>query len=268
MKIAFSTIACPTWDFDEIFSTAADFGFDGIEIRGISSEMYAPKIKAFSGEHISDTKKRLSNAKLNICCLASAACLAVHSEHPLDEVFDYIDLAEKLGCKYVRVMPTGVPHKDGGDIELCKKLYAEACEYGEKKNVTPIMETNGMFADTSVLKAFMEGIPSENKGVLWDVNHPYRFNGETVKETIDNIGKYVKHVHIKDSEVKNGMTRYRLLGYGDVPVTEAVKALHGLGFDGYLSLEWVKRWNEGLEEPFVAIPNYAGFIKALLSTLK
>lgn len=266
MKLAFSTIACPAWDFDEIFSTAVDFGFNGIEIRGISSEMYAPAIKVFSDDNIQKTKERMSKANLEISCLTSSACLAEYDEKDKSvvEAKAYIDLAQKLGCKYVRVMPTGVPHKDGGDIKLCKKQYLDICNYGQAKGVTPIMETNGMFADTKVLKEFMQAIDSLNKGVLWDINHPYRFNGENIDETIANIGSYVKHIHIKDSIVENGGTVYKLLGYGDIPIKKAIKALNEIGYNGYLSLEWVKRWNQNLEEPYIVIPNYAGYMRALL----
>lgn len=270
MKLSFSTIACPKWSFDEIFSTAVDFHFDGIEIRGISNEMYAPRVKNFAtDEAIKNTLKRLEKANLSISCLASGACLAVYEEKEaaLQEGKDYIDLAEKLGVKFVRFMPTGVPQLDGGDIKLCKKAYEELCEYGEAKGVTPLIETNGMFADTAVLKSFIESISSKNKGILWDINHPYRFNGESVEKTMSNIEKYIKYVHVKDSVVLNGMTTYRLLGYGDVPVAQAVKALKKSGYDGFLSLEWVKRWNKNLEEPFVVIPNYAGFMKAILNNL-
>lgn len=267
MKLAFSTLACPRWDFDEIFSTAVDFGFDGIEIRGISNEIYAPKIKVFNDENIEKTKKRLSKANVAISCLTSSSCLAEYTEKDKSvlEAKAYIDLAEKLGTKFVRVMPTGRPQKDIGDIKLCKEQYLELCKYGQEKGVVPIMETNGMFADTTVLKEFMQGIDSLNKGVLWDINHPYRFNGESVEETINNIGSLLKYVHIKDSMVENGETVYKLLGYGDVPIRKAIKILKEIGYNSFLSLEWVKRWNKNLEEPFIVIPNYAGYMRALIN---
>lgn len=266
MKLAFSTIACPRWGFDEIFSTAVDFGFNGIEIRGISNEMYAPNIKVFRDDNLQKTIDRLSNANIEISCLTSSACLADYNDKDkaVDEVKAYIDLACKLGCKYVRVMPTGVPHKDGGDIKLCKKQYLEVCKYGEDNNVMPLMETNGMFADTTVLKVFMQDIDSSNKGVLWDINHPYRFNGEDVELTINNVGELIQYAHIKDSVTENGVTVYKLLGYGNVPIKEAVSALKAKGYNGYLSLEWVKRWNIHLEEPYIVIPNYVGFMKAII----
>ena len=34
MKIAFSTLGCPEWSWEDIYSMAKDTGFDGIELRG------------------------------------------------------------------------------------------------------------------------------------------------------------------------------------------------------------------------------------------
>ena len=267
MKLAFSTIACPRWGFNEIFSKAVDFSFDGIKIRGISNEIYAPNIKVFSDENIKQTKRKLDEANIKISCFTSAACLAENKdkEKHLGEGKAYIDLAEKIGAEFVRVMPTGVPYLDGGDKDLCKKQYQELCNYGQKKGVTPIMETNGMFADTKVLKDFINSIESSNKGVLWDINHPYRFNNEKIQDTLSNIGNFIKYIHIKDSIEENGRISYKLLGYGDLPIKEAIQGLKNINYNGYLSLEWVKRWNKNLEEPFIVIPNYAGFMKALIN---
>ncbi|MEF9852645.1 MAG: hypothetical protein RR787_01525 [Hydrogenoanaerobacterium sp.] len=66
MKIAFSTLGCPGWSWDEIFATAKDLGFDGIEIRGVGSEIYAPKIKQFLPQNLDNTMQRLKNGGLQI----------------------------------------------------------------------------------------------------------------------------------------------------------------------------------------------------------
>ena len=59
MKLCFSTLGCPDWTLDEILSTAKDLGYDSIEVRGISNELYAPKIPAFQGEKAEKLKEKL-----------------------------------------------------------------------------------------------------------------------------------------------------------------------------------------------------------------
>ena len=58
MKLAFSTIGCPNWSYDEVVSTASDLGYDGFEVRGIGGEIYAPDVKQFKPENIEKTKEK------------------------------------------------------------------------------------------------------------------------------------------------------------------------------------------------------------------
>ena len=177
MKLAFSTIGCPNWSYDEVVSTASDLGYDGFEVRGIGGEIYAPDVKQFKPENIEKTKEKLKSLGLGITMLTSGASLAVYSEKEkaVAEAKAYIDLAESLGVPYIRVMCTNRPMPDGGDIQLCKRLYKEILSYASGKNVLPLIETNGIFCDTKLLRDFVEECDG---GVLWDINHPYRFNGK------------------------------------------------------------------------------------------
>ena len=80
MKLAFSTIGCPNWSYDEVVSTASDLGYDGFEVRGIGGEIYAPDVKQFKPENIEKTKEKLKSLGLGITMLTSGASLAVYSE--------------------------------------------------------------------------------------------------------------------------------------------------------------------------------------------
>ena len=71
MKLAFSTIGCPNWSYDEVVSTASDLGYDGFEVRGIGGEIYAPDVKQFKPENIEKTKEKLKSLGLGITMLTS-----------------------------------------------------------------------------------------------------------------------------------------------------------------------------------------------------
>ena len=62
----------------------------------------------------------------------------------------------------------------------------------------------------------------------------------------------------------NGRVTYMLTGYGDFPFEEVIDELKRLGYDGYLSYEWVKRWSRELAEPGVALYQYISYIKSLI----
>ena len=60
---------------------------------------------------------------------------------------------------------------------------------------------------------------------------------ESPSNTWKALGKWVRHVHIKDS-VQKPKERYVLLGQGEVPVRGIVQLLKKQGYKGYYSLEW------------------------------
>lgn len=267
MKLSFTTAGCPGWSWNEIFATAHDLELDGIEIRGVGDELYAPSIPVFSSENIEKTKERLTQAGLEIPVLDSTCALAVSgaAEAAMIEAKSYISLASKLGTPYVRVMPTEKANPTSADLELCKEQYEAICEYGAKKGVTPLMETNGVLAESAAMKAFMDGINSENKGVLWDVHHPYRFFGETPEQTVGNLGTLIRHVHVKDSVMVGDEIKYKMMGYGDVPVSGAVESLKSIGYEGFISLEWLKRWNPDLQEPGIVFAQYKSVMDFIIN---
>ena len=55
------------------------------------------------------------------------------------------------------------------------------------------------------------------------------------------------------------------MGYGDVPIFDAVELLKAKGYDGYLTLEWVKRWNPDLQEPGIVFAHYMNYMRYLLA---
>ncbi len=265
MKFAFSTLGCPDWNFKEMISTAKDLGLDGIEIRGIENEVFAPFAKPFREENLDKTKELISKKNMEISMLATGACVgdSSHIESVFGEAMVYTDLAAKLGVKYIRVMITNKPYPEKADIGASVYAYQRICDYAAKKGIIPLIETNGILAESSVMKEFMESVDRANSGVLWDIHHPYRYFNEDPEETYSNIGKYVKYVHIKDSVMENDNVKYKIIGKGDVPVLKSLEILKENGYDSYITLEWVKRWCPDLEDAGIVFSHFSNFIKSI-----
>lgn len=269
MKLSFSTLGAPDWSFEELLSSAADLGFDGIEVRGIADEINAPAIREFSDDNIGATKARLAAKNIEIPILTPAAYLDNNAdlEAAEDELAEYVKLAASLGTPYVRVMgePTAAP---GNVFEYDTVLaaYKRVCAVGEKYGITMLIETNGALADSMLCARLVDEADSAYAGALWDIHHTYRYFGESPRTTVRNLGSYIRHVHVKDSvRGTNGRITYMLNGYGDVPIAESAKALSDIGYKGYLSYEWVKRWSRELAEPGVALYSYISFMRDLLA---
>ena len=75
MKIAFSTIGCPEWSWNEIYSMAKDLGYKGIEIRGLEAEITATKAHPFTCGELPKTMASLSQLGLEIACFSSSCCV-------------------------------------------------------------------------------------------------------------------------------------------------------------------------------------------------
>lgn len=265
MKLCFSTLGCPSWDLSEILSTAKDFGYDGIEIRGIASEIYAPSIKAFSPSEIDKTNKKMSEMGITIPIFTTGCLLHEIDKDYVKDAMEYIDLCVKTGTKYIRVLADTDPSpKDKIDYNLVAEKLKKIADYGMNKGVMPLVETNGEFASSDNLLKLLDMVGSSNVGVLWDIHHPYRYANEEVADTYNKLKKFIKHVHIKDSVVQNGKTVYTISGEGDIPIGECVALLKNGGYDDFLSLEWVKRWMPELTEPGIVFMNYIDYMKCLI----
>jgi fatty-acyl-CoA synthase len=271
MKISFSTLACPDFSWTDIYSMAKDLGFDGIEIRGLGSDIYAVNAKPFSDAQLPITKKKLADLRIEIPCFSSGCCLKFKDKHDenITEITQYIVLAEKMNTPFVRVLADLQPMAvDEVDDSYIISILKELAEIAEKTTVTLIVETNGVYANTKRLRAVLDAVNSRSVAALWDMNHPYRYAGEAPLTTVANLGPYIKYTHIKDSVLRDGKVAYTLMGQGSLPVKNMIEALKSIGYDGYVSLEWVKRWASELSDAGIVFPQYANFMKPYIKKHK
>ncbi len=264
MKLAFSTLGCPDFSWTDIYSMAKDLGYSGIEIRGLGKDIFAVQAQPFTGDQLDSTIKKLSSLNLEIPCLSSGCCLKFpeKAEENYEEILQYIQLAAKLGTSYVRILADLEPYPTGEVddnivLDQLKRLLPAAEQHG----VILLIETNGVYADTARLQNLLNQAASDWVAALWDLHHPFRFAGETPGQTVQNLGNYIKYVHIKDSVEEEGKVQYRLMGEGDLPVDAMMMALQSINYEGYVSLEWVKRWASDLEDAGIVFPHFADYMR-------
>ena len=264
MKISFSTLACPDYEWSDIYSMAKDLGFDGIEIRGLGDDIFAVKARPFTEGQISKTVKKLSEIGIEIPCLSSGCCLKDKNnlDEVISEISSYINLAVKLKTPFIRILGDREPMPvDEVDDSYVAEVLVKLADIAKDKGVTLLVETNGVYADTKRLKALLDKVDRIEVAALWDMHHPYRYANENPDETVENLGAYIKYCHVKDSVMVDGKAEYKLMGEGDMPLKEMFEALGKIGYEGYVSLEWVKRWAKNIFSAGVVFPQYADFMK-------
>src|SRR4051812_4977632 len=105
MKFAFSTVSCPTWDFETVAARAREYGYHGVEIRGFLNESILTAANVF----LSDPRKvrdLFNAAGLDVCCLSSSILMTGVKRRDARQVADlrsYIDTAVAIGCPLVKV---------------------------------------------------------------------------------------------------------------------------------------------------------------------
>lgn len=271
MKLAFSTLGCPKWSLDEIIRNAVAWGYHGVELRGLQDEMFLPKHPELTEGNRETTRKRFHDAGLQIVALGSSARLGVTEsewQKQFDEARAYAELAAALHCPVVRVFGGNIP--EGMDKEAYFATVAERlqvlAEFARPLRVTMALETHDALVKAEDVSKILEKVAAENAGCVWDVHHSVRA-GETPKQSVGFLGKRIVATHLKDSVVKGGKIRYVPVGQGDIPLIDAIKSLREIGYQGFLTFEWEKRWHPDLEEPEVVFPHFSTTLQAWLRGL-
>lgn len=270
LPIAFSTLGCPDWDWKTILDQAAKNGYAAIELRGIKMEMDLPKHPQFTGDRLKESRRDLAALDLKIVNLGSSVNFHEFEESKRRQHMDsgkaFIDLAHQLGCPYIRVF--GDKYVEGEPkqqtLDRIVKGVTLLADHAKGSGVTVLIEAHGDFTDSPTLLNLLQTVNHPQFALLWDAHHTYAAAGETPEQSFRQIGKYTRHIHLKDSKPEGTGRRYVLTGSGDVPVKETVRVLHQGGYQGVYGFEWEKGWHRGIEEPEVAFPHYAKVVAQYL----
>ncbi len=272
MKLSFSTLGCPSWDLDTIIRKANEYNFDGVEIRGIRDQLDVSRLPEFT-RLANQTWRQFSDDCIEIACFSSSIHMAEpdqskRAEH-LEKLKRYAELCEQFETPFIRIFGGQI-----GDLSW-EQAIDEAVETLEKMikiiryfDAKIVIETHDDWMTADHFKVLMEQVNSDKAGILWDVNHPFMFIGEAPEETWEKVGKWIYHTHWKDSKIAiDTVMGFEpcVMGQGDLPHEQIYDVLKNDGYDGYLSLEWEKRWHPELPDPEMAFPQYVTYMKKLIN---
>jgi sugar phosphate isomerase/epimerase len=263
MKLSFTTLGCPQWTLKQIIEKAEKMGYDAVDFRGLLEDIDISHRPEFTTQ-LKTTKKLFRAHGIDVSAISISAHFAVvdpaEKEKQFDEAQRNLELASKLDSHVMRIYGGQVPK--GYSIETIMPFLVENLrkigDEAEKYDVTLALETHDAWTNSAVLARVIDQVNHPRVRVLWDLHHPYRFNGEKPELTYANLGKFTVGTHVKDSVLdKDGKPRYVLLGEGTVPIKRMLEMLVQGGYSGYATLEWEKRWLPELAEPEDIFPQYA-----------
>ena len=260
MKLSFSTRGWGDLSWDTYVETALEMKFTGIEVYNLFKfPALTEKGGPFHAHKLAATIRNLRDKKLTIPCLDTSLDLSCSTDEG-DVFAELLQTARDLQVPYV------VGWASQGDEAAQVTLHQNMerlLPLAEELGVCILLKTSGIFADTGRLRRFLEDYASDWLGALWDMHHPYRDFGESADTTIKNLGTYVRHVHLRDSDDDGS---YNLIGEGTLPVRDMMRALSSINYDGFISLEWKPEWMEDLQDREIIFPHFVNFMSRFRST--
>jgi len=253
VKLAFSTLGCPDWDIYKVADKAAEYGFDGVELRIRGNRHVDPEMSASERKKVRElfAKKGIKIPALagyTVFCGDNVAELNLNG----DALLKNAELASDLQAPYLRTFPGGE-----GITPRGAEVLQRYCDKAKPLGVTVLMETHDSMKTGKQAAKLLKDVNSGGLAILWDIHHSIVDN-EKPEETWDAIGAHIRHLHIKDADAANNVC---LMGDGVLPVPEIIKLLEEKGFQGFLSFEWEKTWLPNLPEPEIALPGYIEYMR-------
>ena len=186
------------------------------------------------------------------------------TDNSLQKLKEWVDVANALGVPTMRHDVSGgkdLKSYEGYDNVLLR--LADGCrevsEYAKTFGIKTMTENHGYFSQDSMrVEKLINTVACENFGQLVDIGNFLCADDDPVL-AVGRCAKYAFYVHAKDFIVKSGngydpgdgfftsrggnFLRGTIVGHGDVPVVNCLRALKRAGYDGWLSVEF-----EGMED--------------------
>ena len=267
MKLAFSTLGCPQWNLDEIVEAATAHGYGAVELRALGGSLDLLNRAELQPGAVGATRARLDAEGLSVCCVSTPAAFHAIDDAErrtqIETAVLHAELAAALGAPVIRVFPNEVPV--GATREQTRDRIAAALLDVARRvpaGVRVGLETHGDFARGAATAEIARLADHPAVAIIWDVANSVAA-GDTVAEAADAVGPFLAHVHLRDARPVVGREHWLpvLAGRGLVPFDETAEALARLGYEGYVSFEWEKYWHPEIEEPDVALPDFARAVR-------
>ncbi len=251
MNLAFSTRGWRDNDWMKQVEDACEMQFSGIEVYNLHKiSSLTDRGGPFHKYNRNETERMLQEFGLRIPCFDTSVDISSPDADP-DTVRMLFETAGSMHVPYVSVCALQ-DHEEQVRCFLNEVLPAAA-----ERKVALLIKTTGIYADTSRLRTLMDDFACDELAALWDIHHPYRDFNETPDTTIRNLGGYVRHVHLRDS---NDDHSYNLIGEGTLPVGEMMNALSSIDYSGFISLEWKTEWMEDLTDREIIFSHFVNYM--------
>jgi sugar phosphate isomerase/epimerase len=245
VKYSFMSFSTPEQTLGEMIDLAKRHGYDGLEPRVTSNHKHGIEPDA-SADARRTAKTTAEDSGIELACVATSCRYADPDSAPsnVELTKRCIELAADVGSTRIRVFGgnLGSDIDRTGAITLVAECLGSLGLFAQEHGVSICVETHDAWTDPKHVAAVIGRMVNPAVGVNWDVMHPVRTGAATMEESFETLKPWIKHLHIHDGD-DNGLAP---IGSGDYDHRAVVKCLDSIGYDGYLSGEWIN-WDDPFE---------------------
>lgn len=252
IKTGLFAVAKNNMTYCDLMEKAHAMGFESLELYCFD-DLATPDLEA--AKKIKDKSLEL---EMSVDCLSVGADLFANQQEEMQRVKGYIDVAAAAGSKYAHFTlfptlehdPAGLP--TGKVIRQLAPAVRELCQYGAEKGIMCLCEGQGYYMNgIAPMDALMELVDHPNFGLVADLGNPACVDEDPV-DFIGHFGQHIKHVHLKDFQLRSSQPEDGLLwrntkhgkffrrvpvGTGDIDLVRAFRLLKRLNYQGTVVLE-------------------------------
>ena len=272
LKYAFMTWSTPELTLGENLEVAAMLGYDGIEAR------MSGKVERYVGDTTvqnhgielyasrrerAEARKMIAGSGVDLCCIATSIQYAdpAKADVQVEDTLRTIDLAYDMGCPRLRVFggqfPDGVSREAASDSLV--SCLSRSAEYARDAGVTLCIEVHDAWSDPRHLVPVVERVDHPAVRINWDVAHATWRTGMDVTEAFGIVRSWIAHVHVHDMTFTDKTFVNQWIGEGILDHEAVIGLLMSVGYEGYVSGEWINRepgWREHLGRELAAMKSF------------
>ncbi len=271
IKLAFSTVACPDWTIEKVAKQASEMGYQGVELRTLGAGGGGLASDPALGDP-AKTRDALQASGIEPVCLSTS--LALHHKDSTAtkeshwQVKRSLELASAIGCKAVRVfgydIATGESRQSA--IERIAKHVAPLADAADELGVQLLFENVGSIAKAKEWWWLLNVVDHPMVGLCWNVANAAAA-GEPSSVSVSMLNSRIRLAKVKDTRVGEG-SGFVALGEGTVGIEQFVKRLLGIGYEGYVSVEWDRLWLPALTPAEEYLPDAHQRLQGWLDGIK
>jgi len=293
MKPCGHTMGTPEMSPAEAVNFFADLGYEAIEFLCLGDYRCAVNPEAPASNH-RELAERIRDRGLELACLTPYATDlnaqdAEKYQQQKELLKRSIEIASRMGFPFVRVYGGRIvePDQRAASVERLAAALRECAREAQAGSVVLAVENhyNTLTVTAAETMEIIQAVDHPAVCILYDQCNITQMGGEEFPQAITLQRERIAHVHVKDIEFKGkgpqGQTkdvshidpseravRSRVIGQGVLPWPKIIQNLHDIGYRGYLSVEYSRKWYpEDLPIPEIGLKQSLDHLRACLGGL-